>query len=202
MIQNIPVDGGLIVFLRLPQSGKVKTRLAATMGHEIALSIYRELISLTLTAAERSGNAVYLFYDSGLPFNEERNPNFSYHLQSTGDLGLKMAEAISYVLQFHNKAVIIGSDCPMLTSSILKESFNALDTHDVVLGPAIDGGYYLLGCKNFIPSLLKEILWGTPHVLEQTIEKIIAANLTYHLLTPLTDIDTEEDWIHYKDSGK
>ena len=197
-----PVDGGLIVFLRLPQWGKVKTRLATTMGHEVALTIYKELISLTLSAATGSGYAVYLFYDGGLPSWEERNPYFSYHLQSTSDLGLKMAEAISYVLQFHTKAVIIGSDCPLLSSTILKESFNAIDTHDVVLGPAMDGGYYLLGCRNLVNPLFNEILWSTPYVLEQTIEKIIAANLTYHLLAPLTDIDTEEDWNRYKDSGK
>jgi len=197
-----PIDGGLIVFLRLPQWGKVKTRLATTMGHEVALSIYKELISLTLTTAASSGYTVYLFYEGGLPSNEERNPNFSYHLQPPGDLGLKMAEAISYVLQFHAKAVIIGSDCPLISPLILKESFNALDTHDVVLGPAIDGGYYLLGCKKFIPSLLNEIQWSTSHVLVQTIEKIIAAHLAYHLLIPLTDIDTEEDWIRYKETGK
>lgn len=196
-----PVDGGLIVFLRLPKWGKVKTRLATTMGHDVALSIYKELISLTLTAASGSGYETYLFYDDGLPSLEERNPNFSYHLQAIGDLGLKMAEAISYVLQFHTKAVIIGSDCPLLSSSLLKESFNALDNNDVVLGPAMDGGYYLLGCRNLVKPLFNEIQWSTPYVLEQTIEKIVAASMTYRLLIPLSDIDNEVDWIRYKDSG-
>jgi uncharacterized protein len=201
-MQKHPVDGGLIVFLRFPQLGNVKTRLATTMGHEVALTIYKELISLTMTAAADSGYAVYLFYDVGLPSIEERNPNFSYHLQSPGDLGLRMAEAISYVFQFHTKAVIIGSDCPSLSSSTIKESFNTLATYDVVLGPAVDGGYYLLGCKNLVRPLFTDIQWSTPYVLEKTVEKIIAASLTYHLLAPLTDIDTEEDWIRYKDSGK
>lgn len=201
-MQNHPFDGGLIVFLRLPQWGKVKTRLANTMGQDVALSIYKELSSRTLTAAAESGYAVYVFYDGGLPSNEERNPAFSYHLQSPGDLGLKMAEAISYVLQFHTKAVIIGSDCPLLTSSILQESFNALDTHDTILGPAMDGGYYLLGCKNLVNSLFADIQWSTPSVLTRTIEEIIRANLSYHLLPPLADIDTEDDWNHFKDSGK
>jgi rSAM/selenodomain-associated transferase 1 len=200
-MHKIPVDGGLIVFLRLPQWGKVKTRLASTMGQDVALSIYRKLISRTLTAASESGYAVYLFYEGGLPSLEERNPAFSYHIQSSGDLGKKIVEAISYVLQFHTKAVIIGSDCPLLSSSILKESFIALDTNDVVLGPAMDGGYYLFGCKNLYTSVFDDIQWSSPSVLEQTIEKIIAASLRYHLLTPLSDIDTEEDWIRYKDSG-
>lgn len=195
-----PVDGGLIVFLRLPQLGKVKTRIAATTGHGVAFSIYNELISLTLAAAAGSGFSIYLFYEGGLPSKEERDPYFAYHLQSTGSLGLKMAEAISYVLQSHTKAVIIGSDCPLLSSSILKESFKELDTHDVVLGPAMDGGYYLLGCKNLYSSIFENIQWSTPFVLEQTIENIKTASLTYSLLAPLTDIDTEEDWIRYKDS--
>ena len=180
----------------------MKTRLANKMGQDVALSIYKELSSRTLTAAAESGYAVYVFYDGGLPSNEERNPAFSYHLQSPGDLGLKMAEAISYVLQFHTKAVIIGSDCPLLTSSILQESFNALDTHDTILGPAMDGGYYLLGCKNLVNSFFADIQWSTPSVLTRTIEEIIRANLSYHLLPPLADIDTEDDWNHFKDSGK
>lgn len=200
-MHDLPVDGGLIVFLRLPQWGKVKTRLALTMGHEAALSIYKELISLTLTAAAGSGSTVYLFYEGGLPTNEERNPAFSYHLQTPGNLGLKMAEAISYVLQFHSKAVIIGSDCPLLSSSTLRESFTTLDMHDIVLGPAIDGGYYLIGCKKLYGTLFDDIQWSTPQVMQQTIEKIIAANQTYRLLTQLSDIDTEEDWNCYKNSG-
>jgi rSAM/selenodomain-associated transferase 1 len=201
-MHNLPVDGGLIVFLRFPQLGKVKTRLASTLGHEVALSIYKDLLSLTLTAAADSGSAVYLFSEGGLPSYEERFPTFSYHLQSTGNLGLKMADAIAYVLQFHSKAVVIGSDCPSLSASILRESFTILDTYDIVLGPAMDGGYYLLGCKKLYETIFDDIQWSTPHVLAQTIEKIIAANLTYCLLTPLSDIDTEEDWNRYKDSGK
>ncbi len=112
-----------------------------------------------------------------------------------------MAEAISYVLQFHSKAVIIGSDCPLLSSSTLRESFTTLDMHDIVLGPAIDGGYYLIGCKKLYGTLFDDIQWSTPHVMQQTIEKIIAANQTYRLLTQLSDIDTEEDWNRYKNSG-
>jgi len=196
-----PADGGLIVFLRLPQWGKVKTRLAATAGHDAALTIYRKLISRTLNVVSESEQSVYLFYDGGLPPTEERIPGFAYHLQSQGKLGLKMAEAISYVLQFHTRATIIGSDCPTMSALIINKSFALLDTHDIVLGPAMDGGYYLFGCKKLVYPLFEDIPWSTSSVLEETIVKINAARLSYTLLEPLLDIDTSEDWEQYIRSG-
>lgn len=196
-MQHVPVDGGLIVFLRLPQWGKVKTRLAATLGDDVALSIYKGLISHTLHCAARSGKSVYLFYDGGLPSEAERNPDFSYHIQSQGDLGAKMSAAISIVLKHHTKVVIIGSDCPKLSHDIIAKSFDSLDTTDIVVGPAKDGGYYLLGCKKVVDALFENIPWSTSMVLAQTIKKINDESLTFHLLEPLADIDTEEDWNRY-----
>lgn len=192
-----PVDAGLVVFLRLPESGKVKTRLAATLGHEEALEVYKKLVSITLDIVTRSEIPAYLFYTDGLPATGEKDALFSYHIQVDGDLGSKMADALSFVLTLHKKALIIGSDCPGLTPEILHTCCRSLDEKDIVLGPADDGGYYLLGCSELHPALFVNIKWSTPSVLEETIEKIEGANLSYCLLEKLHDIDTEDDWIRY-----
>ena len=194
---QIPVDAGLVVFLRLPEKGKVKTRLAATLGEEAALEIYKKLVSITLDIVIRSEIPTYLFYTDGLPLAPTRDTRFSYHIQADGDLGSRMADALSFVLSLHQKALIIGSDCPGLTPEILDAGYRSLDEKDIVLGPADDGGYYLLGCIELHPALFANIKWSTPSVLDQTIEKIKEANLSYCLLEKLHDIDTAEDWIRY-----
>lgn len=194
---QIPVDAGLVVFLRLPDKGKVKTRLAATLGEEAALEIYKKLVYITLDTVTRSGIPAYLFYTDGLPPAGERDPRFSYHIQLDGDLGTKMADALSFVLSLHKKALIIGSDCPDLTPEILHACCRSLDEKDIILGPSDDGGYYLLGCSELHPVLFADIEWSTSSVLDQTIEKIMEANLSYGLLERLHDIDRAEDWIRY-----
>lgn len=194
---QIPVDAGLIVFLRLPEKGKVKTRLAATLGEEAALEIYKQLVSITLDIVTRSQIPTYLFYSGGLPAESEREARFSYQMQLDGDLGSKMLDALSFVLTLHKKALIIGSDCPDLTPEILHAGCKSLDEKNIVLGPANDGGYYLLGCTEQFPALFADIIWSTPSVLDQTIEKIKDANLSWYLLEKLNDIDTAEDWIRY-----
>jgi rSAM/selenodomain-associated transferase 1 len=112
-----------------------------------------------------------------------------------------MADAFARVINHHRKAVIIGSDCPGLTTLIINDAFAVLETNDIVLGPANDGGYYLLGCKKVYPALFEGIAWSTPYVLGQTIEKIENENLSYRLLDHLTDIDTLQDWLRYKDQS-
>ena len=196
-MSQIPVDAGLVVFLRLPDKGKVKTRLAATLGEEAALEIYKKLVSITLDIAIRSEIPTYLFYADGLPPASTRDARFSYHIQANGDLGSRMADALSFVLSLHQKALIIGSDCPGLTPEILHAGCTSLDEKDFVLGPADDGGYYLLGCIELHPALFANIKWSTPSVLDQTIEKIKEANLSHCLLEKLHDIDKAEDWIRY-----
>jgi rSAM/selenodomain-associated transferase 1 len=196
-MRPIPVDAGLVVFLRLPDKGKVKTRLAATLGEEAALEIYKKLVSITLGIVTRTGIPAYLFYSDGLPPADERDARFSYHIQVDGDLGTRMAAALTSILSLHNKALIIGSDCPELTPEILQACCSSLNENDIVLGPAGDGGYYLLGCSALHPALFTDIKWSTPSVLDQTIENIKGANLSYCLLEKLHDIDTAEDWIRY-----
>lgn len=196
-MQQSLAESALIVFLRLPERGKVKTRIASTEGETNALMIYMELLSITFKMVAQLDMPVYLFFEGGLPLESERNTAYSYHLQSGEDLGGKMADAFSKVLQRQSKAVLIGSDCPGLSPAIVKEAFNSLDQTDVVLGPASDGGYYLIGSKEVYPALFEKITWSTASVLQETVEKIRQEKLSYRLLEQLTDVDTAEDWKDY-----
>lgn len=188
-------DCGCIVFLRAPISGTVKTRIATTLGDEKALAIYGELVSITLRLASSLNMPVYLFYEGGLP--SDRDPVFQYMEQAEGDLGKKMESAINFILQKHKKALIIGSDCPEITRKDINEACQYLNKYDFVLGPAEDGGFYLMGCKKLIPSLFENIPWSTSLVMDQIKERIINSRKSFYLLRTLPDIDTEADWIRY-----
>jgi len=191
----MPASEAVVVFLRLPISGKVKTRIAATTSEAIALKIYQRLLDLTFKAVSEVYFPVFLFYEGGLPPVSERDSRYNYLLQTDGSLDQKIAHAFAHVLKDFNKVLIIGSDCPELSSEIIQDSFIQLESCDVVLGPAKDGGFYLLGCKSFDPQLLEDIQWSTSTVLDQFLFNIQKAGLSSHLLEPLSDIDTEEDWL-------
>ncbi len=197
MTTSSVVDCGLIIFLRFPEWGKVKTRLAETLGHDKALMIYQELSDITLLLAAKLRITTYLFYEGGLPDDKERNPSFNYLAQVEGALGEKIIHALNDVFQRHQKIIIIGSDCPGISPSDIIQSVELLDHHDIVIGPSTDGGYYLLGCKEIIPAIFKSIDWSTSSVLRQTITGLEKQGKTFSLLRTLADIDTEEDWVRY-----
>ena len=189
-------DCGLIVFLRFPVKGKIKTRIASSMGDEAALNIYEELTAMTLNVASAAEMAVYLFYEGQVP--EEKQNSFHYLLQPEGDLGEKMFNAISYVLQKHNRAIIIGSDCPYLEAADVLMCCNHLDIVDITLGPTEDGRFYMLGCREALPYLFKDMTWSTSSVLEEMIQRILMRDKSFFLLRKLEDIDVEADWLKYK----
>ena len=181
----------LIVFIKNPELGKVKTRLAKTVGAEKALAIYIALMEHTRKIAEALPVARYLFYNQEI--NEKDNwsrRKFHKDLQIEGDLGDKIAMAFHMVFKENEKVVIIGSDCASLTPEIVQEAFDKLDDHPFVIGPAMDGGYYLLGMRQFTPSVFKDIAWSTAAVFPTTIQRIEELGKTYHLLPTLSDIDT------------
>lgn len=183
-----------MVFLRNPSPGKVKTRLAADVGPEKALEVYLKLVDHTLAVCHNAQAEVHLFYDQSLPEPAERMLGFHYHVQSNGDLGKRMFEAFRTVLSTGtDKAVIIGSDCAELTVDHVNEAFHKLDKKDAVVGPALDGGYYLLGLRKVHPALFTEKEWSTDTVLEQTMEDIHRLGWTFSTLKALRDIDTIDD---------
>ncbi|RIW15833.1 glycosyltransferase [Algoriphagus lacus] len=190
---------GLIVFQKNATLGKVKTRLAATVGDQEAMKIYQWLTSHTHRILGELEVDKFLFFSDYIPELEIKNfPNYRFEVQVGTDLGQRMSQAFSRLFEIgFEKVIIIGTDCAELTSQDLKNAFSMLDSHDLVLGPAKDGGYYLLGTRRNYPELFREIPWSTEKVLELTRIKANELNLKHGLLNALSDIDTAEDWQNF-----
>lgn len=185
----------LIIFIKNPKLGKVKTRLAATVGDEKALSIYKKLLDFTQKLAISLPCERLLFYSDEIETNDNwSNIFFQKNKQHGNDLGERMKNAFQKTLLTSKKAVIIGSDCAELTKEILENAFDALEKNDFVIGPAEDGGYYLIGMNYFEPSVFENINWSTEEVLPKTLEKIAHLERKVALLPTLSDTDNEEDW--------
>ncbi|MFY0624681.1 MAG: TIGR04282 family arsenosugar biosynthesis glycosyltransferase [Reichenbachiella sp.] len=184
----------LILFIRNPELGKVKTRLAKTMGDEAALAIYKQLLIHTYQAIKNTKCDKKIYFSKKIETLEGWNSNYEAEIQIEGDLGEKMFQSIERQLSQYNKVCIIGSDCPELTTSIIDDAFSELDKKDVVIGPANDGGYYLLGLKKLIPSIFKNMHWSSESVFSETNHRLKEENITVGILPELIDVDTEEDW--------
>lgn len=182
----------LAIFLKKPEPGKVKTRLAKDIGEAGAVEAYISLYETVIREVSPGAWDIVLF----IAQSTEGFDNYSYikEVQSTGDLGHKMLDAFQRMLEKYDAAIIIGSDCPYVTSTHIEEAFHALITNDLVLGPSTDGGYYLIGLGKPIPELFENIRWSTETVLEETIGVSSKLGLRYHLLQELTDIDTITEW--------
>ena len=193
------MNHALLIFVRHPERGKVKTRLARTLGDAEALRIYRLLLEKTREATLGVNAGRFLFYTDRIVETDEW-PAAAFHkyVQADGDLGARMHAAFETAFAAGAaKAVIIGSDCPELDAGIIDRAFAALDAADFALGPTPDGGYYLLGMKKLEPALFTGIAWSTETVREKTLEKIRRLGCTATLLPELSDIDTEADWRAY-----
>lgn len=185
----------LIIFYRNPELGKVKTRLAAVIGDAKAFSIYLLLSEHTIRVTEKLPVAKVVYYSDYIDLNDNwSNDTYQKYLQSGNTLGEKMENAFQTCFRKGYKSVcIIGTDCLDLTSDLISEAFRKLRTHDIVLGPAVDGGYYLLGMNYLHASLFKNKKWSTNTVLTDTIHDIKLLGLSYWELETLTDIDEVKD---------
>lgn len=189
----------VLVFLRAPEPGRVKTRLARDVGEEKALALYKGFVHKILLAVEGSGmdhRICFFPEDKAFLVREWLGPNHVYLPQEGEDLGQRMAHALARVFdQGAQKAVVVGSDIPGLTSDHLVMAFDQLSHKDVVIGPSLDGGYWLIGFNQdrFSPELFQGMTWGTSTVFSATLEKIEAAGLSRGVLPFLQDIDTLED---------
>ena len=196
--QNI-LKNVLLIFIRNPELGKVKTRLARTLGDAEALRIYRILLEKTRATATGIPAERQLYYTENIQQNDDWPTElFQKKLQSPGDLGTRMESAFRHTFrEGADKVLIIGSDCPELNSDILETAFEMLDQHDFVIGPAHDGGYYLLGMRALEAAVFHDIDWSTETVRTRTLEKIAAMGKTCDLLPVLTDIDEAKEWEEY-----
>nr|WP_039926143.1 TIGR04282 family arsenosugar biosynthesis glycosyltransferase [Leptospira vanthielii] len=190
----------LIIFAKQPKMGKIKTRLAASIGEEKTLKIYLELLAITKSVTSTLEVDRIVFWDH-LTDDPSQEFEFGYQnrIQEIGDLGFKMEAAFQMEFQSGaKKIIIIGTDCPFLTKEILQNAFVILDHSDFVLGPALDGGYYLLGMKEFSSFVFHSIPWSTEQVLPLTIDFIQNNNKTVTLLESLCDIDDIDDLKFWK----
>ena len=185
----------IIVFAKNPEWGKVKTRLAATIGNDKALEAYKLLVKHTESVIESTNIPVAVYFTNYIDEQESFGfANGKKHIQIAGDLGAKMKQAFEEQFNAgHNKVVIVGTDCYELRKEHLIQAFEALDTNNVVIGPANDGGYYLLGMNSYIPALFDGIHWSTETVLDETIAVIKKLNKQYTLLETLVDVDNEDE---------
>ena len=189
----------LIIFAKNPEYGKVKTRLAATIGNEQALFIYQKLIEHTIAITKKiSADKIVYYSDSIVEKDTWENNIYQKKLQSGNDLEDRIKNAFkSSFTAGYDKVIIIGTDCFELNEEFISIAFEKMNDDDVVLGPAKDGGYYLLGMKKFYPSLFENIEWSSEKVLKQTLTTAMRLNLSVFLLPPLSDIDREPDLKDY-----
>lgn len=190
----------LLLFIKNPIPGKTKTRLAGDVGNEMALKMYHKLTDWTreqalgLTDTDR-----FLYYSNDVTAGDAwSEQDFHKRLQHPGGLGERMLAGFSAAFaQGYDKVVIIGSDCPGIDTAYLSEAFAALDDHDVVIGPALDGGYTLLGMRTLTPTLFQDVAWSTEEVLPTTLARAAAAGRSVRQLKPLSDVDYLKDWLSY-----
>jgi len=189
----------LIIFVKNPIQGKVKTRLAAEIGEAPALEIYKTLLKHTHQVATNTQEVSISVYYADFVNNNDLWNNFDKKLQEQQDLGSRMNHAIKSEMEngFQN-IIIIGSDCLEINPQHIQKAFLSLKTNDIVIGPAEDGGYYLIGLKSLIPDIFKNKKWSTDTVFIDTIEDINRLNLKHMILETLCDIDTKKDLDRYK----
>ena len=185
----------LILFYKNPELGKVKTRLAATLGEEAALAIYRLLAEHTLCITRPLPVDKVVYYASHIdPSDQWPAGHYAKRLQQGNDLGERLLEAMGNAFaNGYGSVVVIGTDCLELDETILRQAFLALENNQAVIGPAKDGGYYLLGVKQFIPALFQNKDWSTATVFADTVKDLEARKIAFSILPVLRDVDREED---------
>ena len=197
---NQDTQARLILFTRYPEPGRTKTRLIPALGAEGAAALQQRMseaivarmarfaarspVSLEIRYAGGTRQAVEAWLSSDIPCLD----------QGAGDLGDRLRRAFSQAFAEGNRqVVVIGADCPDLTPALFAQAFAALESRELVLGPALDGGYYLIGLNRPAPELFANIPWGSGEVLAATLKQAQAMALSTRLLEPLADVDRPED---------
>lgn len=183
----------LIIFCKNPILGQCKTRLAASIGPEKALNVYEFLLNHTAKITSELSVKRIVYYSQQIVQNDFFDPNhFEKALQRGDDLGARMAHALEQSFaQGAEKAMVIGSDLFDISAELIQQAFQALNTHQTVMGPAKDGGYYLIGMTQFNAEVFRNKNWGSPSVFSDTLSNL-KPDLPF-LLPEKNDIDTIED---------
>jgi rSAM/selenodomain-associated transferase 1 len=188
----------LVIFARLPVPGRVKTRLAAAIGAERACQLYSAFLTDLVQRLGNSCDRRLLAYTPESPaavafFQKLASDEFSLWSQPDGPLGERLSRCFETHLSATGRVIVIGSDAPTLPRELIAEAGAALGKSDCVLGPATDGGYYLVGLRRPCPRMFSDIAWDGPDVLEQTVVRLRSAGLSLRLLPPWYDVDVPAD---------
>lgn len=189
----------ILVFVRAPELGRVKTRLAAELGDAAALAVYRRLAEHTvrevLAVVPREDVRIhYTPAGSEAAVRRWLGSGPSYLPQTAGDLGERLEAAFSDAFAAgYGRVVVVGSDLPGLSAALLERALEALHGADAVLGPARDGGYWLLGLRRKLPEVFRGIPWSTSETCQRTLERLRTAGAEPVLLPEMTDVDTAAD---------
>lgn len=189
----------LLVFAKTPLLGKVKTRLAETLGQEKALWVYQQLLVKTEGVVQQVFSKVVVFY-AGQSASDFRGcfKDFQKKPQQGKDLGARMYHAFEWgFAQGYPKVIGIGADLWNLDQGTIEGALSALDATDVVLGPANDGGYYLIGMRTFHPELFKNKTWSSPDLMRETLKDLQSKRVA--LLEEKSDIDSYKDLVLHLD---
>ena len=198
----------LIIFTRYPEPGTTKTRLIGALGANGAAELHRQMTERVVGVARElkasTGIAIEIRFVGG--DDSKMRQWLGNDMEYAGQIGLDLGERMDNAFkagfdQGCDRIVLVGSDCPELTADILEKAFQALDHHPVVLGPAADGGYYLIGLKQRLSNVFQDIPWGTENVLEETRKALSTLEVSCVLLERLSDVDTPED-LHIWESAQ
>ena len=190
----------LIIFTRYPEAGKTKTRLIPALGTVGAANLQRQMTEHTIFQVQHLQKSTAVSWEVRFAGGNSQlmqdwlGSDLVYHSQGEGDLGARMVRSLAHAFEFGaERVIIIGIDCPGINADILTQAFAQLHSYDLTLGPAIDGGYYLIGLCRLIPELFVNIDWGTSHVLQQTVNIAEKLKISLAYLPPLADVDLPED---------
>lgn len=188
-------DNFLIIFVKNLVPGMVKTRLAEDIGMFLALDVYQELVNHTAKTVKKVDADKMVFYSEYVEVEDVfEGEEFEYHVQEGNTLGERMKNAFQLAFdKGYSRVTIIGSDCYDLKKKHLDEAFDQLEINDIVVGPAQDGGYYLLGLNGPCPALFEGKTYSHANVLAELMKEVKELELECHVLEKLKDIDTLED---------
>jgi len=195
-------DTCLLLFVKYPEKGKVKLRLSADLNEDTVQEIYRYFVQDTLTTVKKIDSQLFICF---LPFDAQKKfmkwlgSTLLFLPQNGTDLGERMKNSFTDVFtKGFRRAVLIGSDSPDLPKKYIEQAFTTLQTRDTVVGPTVDGGYYLIGfhTNSFTPNVFENIPWGNQMVFQETVRKIEQAHRSVGLLPMWSDVDTIADLKH------
>jgi len=193
-------NGRIAVFAKAPLLGQVKTRLAATIGDAKALELYQQLLDYivdTLSVARLCSVDLWVTLEPNHSQWQYYKKSYALSIcsQPDGNLGNRLTYVAEKTLADNDFVLLVGADCPFIDGAYVEKAIDALADAAVVVGPAMDGGYVLLGMSEYSPVLFENIDWGTDRVYAQTIERLNSLGWSYRVLDALSDIDREEDLV-------